>query len=69
MTSFLDSALDRRGFFALAAGASFAACGRLRAGEELFGKLIAESRSFPSLSRRIDFISAALIGKRYRANT
>ena len=39
------------------------------AGDELFGKLIADSRALPTLQKRIAFISSALVGKRYRADT
>jgi hypothetical protein len=35
----------------------------------LIGRLIAQSRSLPRVSQRINFISRALIGVRYQANT
>jgi hypothetical protein len=71
MTAAFDSAISRRRFFGLMAGASLAAYGRAPAAatDDLIGRLIAQSREFPKLSKRIDVISGALIGKRYRANT
>lgn len=61
---------SRRRFLSLLAGASAAAVRSPGfAGEDLIGRLIEQFRAFPSLSRRIDFISAALLGKRYRADT
>ncbi|MBV8792410.1 MAG: DUF1460 domain-containing protein [Pseudolabrys sp.] len=67
MAALHDSSLNRRIF--LAGLMSLAAAPRLYADEARIGKLIAESRSFPSLAKRIDVISAALLGKRYHANT
>jgi len=69
MADALDSPVYRREFLALLAAASAAACSSAVAGEDLIGRLIEQSRGFPALPRRIEFISSALIGKRYRADT
>jgi hypothetical protein len=39
------------------------------AGEQLIERLIAEVQTHPAISQRIDLISHALLGRRYRANT
>jgi hypothetical protein len=66
-----DSPLSRRGFLSVVAGTALAVFRRVpaRAQQELIGRLILQSREFPALSKRIDFISAALLGKRYRSGT
>ena len=54
----------------LAAGAAWAAAASPGiAGETRIARLIRESREFASISQRIEFISAALRGTRYRADT
>jgi N-acetylmuramoyl-L-alanine amidase-like len=54
----------------LAGGAAFAAgLAPAAAGEKRIDKLIAEARGRDTISKRIDFISAALRGTRYRADT
>jgi cell wall-associated NlpC family hydrolase len=40
-----------------------------RGGETRIGRLIVEARQYPTISQRIDFISAALRGTRYRGYT
>ncbi|MGI8526333.1 MAG: N-acetylmuramoyl-L-alanine amidase-like domain-containing protein [Pseudolabrys sp.] len=65
-----DSAPSRRGFLSLLASAALALPSVLGfAADDLVGRLIRQSGAFPGLSRRIDFISAALLGKHYRADT
>jgi hypothetical protein len=54
----------------LAAGAAWAAAGSPSfAGERRIARLIRESRAFAGISQRIELISAALRGTRYRADT
>jgi hypothetical protein len=70
MAAAIDSSLNRRAFLRGAAGVSIAALPLPAfAGDELIGKLIAQSRGLPTLVKRIDAISAALVGKRYHADT
>jgi hypothetical protein len=66
-----DSHLHRRAFLQLAGAAALSASAAQygRAAEELIGRLIGETRGMSPLSRRIDVISRALLGKRYRADT
>jgi hypothetical protein len=53
----------------LACGAAMAAAGPGEAGEARIERLIADAQRFPAISQRIDFISAALRGTRYRGYT
>jgi len=53
----------------LACGAALAAVRPARAGETRIEKLIAEARAQGTISQRIDYISAALRGTRYRGDT
>lgn len=66
-----DSNASRRDLLRLlAAGAVVAAGARAApAGERHIERLIDEARAFPQISRRIDFISAALRGTRYLGYT
>ncbi len=69
MASFASTP-SRRSVLALLGSTALAlSAGRARAGEELIGRLIAETRDVKPLSRRIDVISAALRGKHYRSYT
>ncbi len=66
-----DSNASRRDILRLLAGSAVLAAG-LRpapAGESRIAKLIGEARAYPLISQRIDFISAALRGARYRGYT
>jgi hypothetical protein len=65
------SRLHRRTFLQLAGAGALAAawCGRAGAGEEVIARLIEETRAVSPLPRRVDAISKALIGRRYRADT
>jgi hypothetical protein len=51
------------------AGGAASAAANTVAKTALIERLIGESRSLPTVSRRIDFISGKLLGIRYRANT
>jgi hypothetical protein len=53
----------------LACGAAVAAAGPSQAGEARIERLIAEAQRFSAISQRIDFISGALRGTRYRRYT
>jgi hypothetical protein len=54
----------------LAAGGNRAIAGKAVAGKTaLIGRLIKEARALPHVSQRIEFISHALLGVRYQANT
>jgi len=53
----------------LAAGAAFAVAGPSCAGEARIARLIAETQKLPTVSQRIDVISAALRGTRYQGYT
>jgi hypothetical protein len=65
-----DSTASRRGVLRLLAGAAaLAAIPAARAGETRIEKLIAEGRAHGAISQRIDYISAALRGTRYRGDT
>lgn len=66
-----DSTTTRRGLLRLIAGGAALSFGArfAWAGEERVDKLIASARAYPKISQRIDFISAALRGTRYRAYT
>jgi hypothetical protein len=65
-----DSTASRRGVLRLlACGAAFAVVCPARAGETRVEKLIAEGRAHGTISQRIDYISAALRGTRYRGDT
>jgi hypothetical protein len=59
----------RRHVFGLLAGAPLLAAGPAAAAVALIGRLIEEARTLTHVSQRIDFISHALLGVRYRANT
>lgn len=64
--------VTRRHVLRLMAGAPLLAGGAgvaLAREGSLIGRLIAESRSRPQVSQRIDFISQSLLGIRYQANT
>jgi hypothetical protein len=67
----LDSAANRRDILRiLAGGAALAAGARPSAATEArIERLIAQARGFEQISQRIDFISGALRGSRYRENT
>jgi hypothetical protein len=68
--SLFDSMPSRRGALALMGAAALTLFGgRSSGGEQLFGRLIEQTRDTKPLFRRIDVISAALRGKRYRAET
>jgi len=67
----LDSTANRRYFLRMLAGGAVLAAG-IRpsdAGEARIARLITEARKFATISQRIDFISAALRGTRYRGYT
>jgi hypothetical protein len=65
-----DSTASRRGVLRLLAGAAALAAVRpARAGETRIEKLMAEGRAHGTVSQRIDYISAALRGTRYRGDT
>ena len=53
----------------LAGGAALAAAGPARANDARIARLIGEAAAFPEISRRIDFISRALLGSPYRGHT
>jgi hypothetical protein len=59
----------RRRALGLIAGAPLLAAGPAAAAAALIGRLIDQSRTLTHVSQRIDFISHALLGVRYRANT
>jgi hypothetical protein len=62
---------SRRELLRLIAGAASLGlgAGAARAGEKRIDKLIVEARAYPMISRRIDFISAALRGTGYSSST
>jgi len=61
---------NRRTVLQIIAGLPLAAgAGPAFAEEPLIGRLIAQSRALPRVSQRINFISGALVGVRYQANT
>jgi hypothetical protein len=65
-----ESTFNRRCFLGLfAGGAAFAASAPARAGQARIFRLIGEAQKLPALAQRIDFISSALIGTRYRGHT
>ncbi|HEY2758730.1 MAG TPA: hypothetical protein VGJ01_23720, partial [Pseudolabrys sp.] len=65
-----DSSLHRRELLRLiAGGAVLAAAGPSKAGETRIARLIAEAQHFQTVSARIDHISGALRGTRYREYT
>jgi hypothetical protein len=60
----------RRTVLQLLAGLPLVVGSSASAGDEsLIGRLIAESRALPRVSQRLNFISHALLGVRYQANT
>jgi len=68
--SLFDSRPSRRGALTLLGAAALTLFGgRSSGGEQLFGRLIEQTRDTTPLSRRIEVISATLRGKRYRAET
>src|SRR5688500_13420003 len=68
--SLFDSMPSRRGALTLIGAAALTLFGgRTSGGEQSFGRLIEQTRDTKPLSRRIEVISAALRGKRYRADT
>ncbi len=72
MTAMLfDSRLSRRHILQILAGGAALAAGVSPglAGEARIGILIGEARALPTIAQRIDFISAALRGARYRGYT
>jgi hypothetical protein len=68
---FFDSGLSRRHILQfLAGGAALAAGARLSlAGEARIARLIGEAKSLPTIGQRIEFISSALRGTKYREYT
>jgi N-acetylmuramoyl-L-alanine amidase-like protein len=65
-----ESRANRRDFLrVLAGGAAFAIAVPGEASEARIERLIAQARQFETISQRIDFISAALRGTRYREYT
>ena len=65
-----ESSFSRRHILQiLAGGAALAAAGPAWAGETRIARLIGQAQKFPGISQRIDFISRALIGTRYRGYT
>jgi N-acetylmuramoyl-L-alanine amidase-like len=65
-----DSTVSRRNVLHLITGAALALGARpALAGEKRIDKLIIEARKYPTISERINFVSAALRGTRYRAYT
>jgi N-acetylmuramoyl-L-alanine amidase-like len=65
-----DSPATRRDLLRLfAAGAALTFARPARAGERRVDKLITQAQVFPAVSERIGYISAALRGTRYRADT
>jgi hypothetical protein len=65
-----DLSLTRRDAVRLlAGGAALAAGAPALAGEGRIDRLIAEAAALSNVSKRMDFVSAALRGTRYRANT
>jgi hypothetical protein len=70
MTMPFDSTVSRRDILRiLAGGAAMVGCGPGEAGEARVERLIAQAQVFPAISQRIDFISGALRGTRYRGYT
>jgi hypothetical protein len=67
----IDSILDRRALLTGVAAVAFAAwtADAGVAAETLIATLIAQAQSHPTISARIDFISHALLGHRYQADT
>jgi hypothetical protein len=68
----MERSITRRFALQLVAGMPLVAAGGSRAfGRErsLIGRLIAEARTRPQVAQRISFISGALVGVRYQANT
>jgi N-acetylmuramoyl-L-alanine amidase-like protein len=61
--------ITRRRVLGLLAGVPALAAGQAFAATALIGRLIEQSRSLPHVSQRIEFISHALLGVRYQANT
>src|SRR5579872_389372 len=67
----LDSPTSRRHLLQILAGSAFfaAAADNVFAGEAHIDRLIGEARAYGPISQRIDFISRALRGTRYRGYT
>src|SRR4051812_39583627 len=65
-----DSTFTRRGFLCgLGSAALSTPPWPASGGEQLIGKLIAQTQALPTVSKRIAVISHALLGHRYQANT
>ena len=64
-----DSGANRRDILRLLAGSAALAVTPGEASEARIERLIAEAQRFPAISQRIDFISGALRGTRYRGYT
>ena len=65
-----ESNLTRRALLRLlAGGAALAAAGPVRAGETRITLLIRQAQRFPTVAKRIDFVSRAFVGTRYRGYT
>ncbi|HZL39891.1 MAG TPA: N-acetylmuramoyl-L-alanine amidase-like domain-containing protein [Pseudolabrys sp.] len=64
-----DSRVNRRDILRILAGAAALAATPSEASEARIERLIAEAQRFPAISQRIDFISGALRGTRYRGYT
>ncbi len=65
-----DRGVSRRSVLQILAGGSIIAAGAWPAfaGETVIGRLIAEASNYTRISQRIDFISRALLGAKYKAN-
>jgi hypothetical protein len=66
-----DSDLSRRSILQILAGAAAYAAGSgpSVAGEARIGRLIDQAKALPTIAQRIDFVSGALRGSRYRGYT
>ena len=64
-----DSGVNRRDILRILAGGAALATTPGEANEARIERLIAEAQRFPTISQRIDFISGALCGTRYRGYT
>jgi hypothetical protein len=64
-----ESTFSRRRILHLLAGSVALATGPARAREARIARLIAQAQTLPEISQRIEFISCALIGTRYRGYT
>jgi hypothetical protein len=64
-----DSGVNRRDILRMLAGSAALAAAPVEASEARIGQLIAEAQRFSTISQRVDFISGALRGTRYRGYT